>query len=36
MARAARELNTPRLRIYWLPVELRERFRDRLVTREEV
>lgn len=35
MARAARDLNHPRLRIHWLPPELRERFGHRLATRED-
>lgn len=35
MARAARDLNHPRLRIYWLPPDLRERFGHRLATRED-
>lgn len=29
---AARELNTPRLRIYWLPPHLKQRFAHRLST----
>jgi hypothetical protein len=32
---AARELNHPRLRIYWLPVWLRERFAHRIAEREQ-
>ena len=35
MARAARDLNWPRLRIHWLPPELRERFGHRLASRED-
>lgn len=35
MARAARELNHPRLCIHWLPPDLRERFGHRLATRED-
>jgi hypothetical protein len=35
MARAARDLNHPRLVIHWLPPELRERFGHRLATRED-
>lgn len=32
MWRAARDLNTPRLAIHWLPPELRERFEHRMAT----
>lgn len=32
---AARELNTPRLRIHWLPSWLRERFAHRIADRSE-
>lgn len=35
MQRAARDLNHPRLRIHWLPADLRERFGHRLATRED-
>jgi len=35
MARAARDLNHPRLRIHWLPSDLRARFGHRLATRED-
>lgn len=34
--RAARELNTPRLRIYWLPKHLRDRFENRIVRTREI
>lgn len=35
MWRASRDLNQPRLRIYWLPSDLRGRFGHRLATRGE-
>ena len=35
MARAARDLNYPRLRIHWLPPELRERFGHRLARHDD-
>jgi hypothetical protein len=35
MYRAAAELNRPRLRIYWLPADLKTRFAHRICTRED-
>lgn len=33
--RAAHALNTPRLRIYWLPASLKSRFAHRITTRDD-
>lgn len=35
MARAARDLNTPRLRIHWLPLDLRAKFGHLLAGRDD-
>lgn len=35
MVRTAREVNTPRLRVYWVPAEIRERLAHRLANRDD-
>lgn len=35
MERAARAVNTPRLRVTWVPLELRERLAHRIVNRDD-